>query len=78
MIGVGILWIIGYYSGPEPALYADTVVVDSETGIPIYAPTYGEPNALGNLSELAPGLLFIGLTGALALLIVQGMNRRKQ
>lgn len=60
----------------EPERYADFFPVDPATGLPSYDNSSGGSTILENLTELAPGLFFIGLCGALALMIVQGVIHR--
>lgn len=78
MIGLGTLWIIGFSPGTGPERFRTDIVIDSSTGAPIYESTYGAIPAVANLSELAPGLFLVGLSGGLVLLIIQGAIRQMQ
>ncbi|MHA7274889.1 hypothetical protein ACX80Z_15880 [Arthrobacter sp. TMT4-20] len=73
-IGLGTLLLSGLVR-EEPERYTDFFAVDPVTGLPSYDNS-NSGSMIGNLSELAPGLFLVGLSAALALLIVQGVTHR--
>ncbi|MBM7781933.1 hypothetical protein JOD47_002101 [Arthrobacter tumbae] len=75
--GLGALWLLGLVR-EQPERYGNVVTVDAATGLPSFDGSNTDSTVLENLAELAPNLFLIGLSGALALLIVQGVTHRRR